>query len=119
MNIDVPFRVGSDGRTAATGDANHVRDMIEILLFTQPGERVMRPDLGSGVLQFVHGVSSPEVAAALKMTVQAAMTQFLGDLIDVRALTIEAVHSELRVSMSYALRTTGEARVDTFVRSLA
>ena len=69
MNIDFPFHFDGRGRTAATGDDDHVRDMIEQLLFTSPGERVNRPDFGSGLLQLVFAPNSPELAAALQFTV--------------------------------------------------
>jgi phage baseplate assembly protein W len=118
MNIAFPFRIGADGRTATTDAASHVRDMIETILFTQAGERVMRPDFGTGLLQFVHAANSPEMAAALRLTIQAALSQFLGDLVDVRDLGVDAIDAELRVTLSYALRTTGETRTDTFVRSI-
>jgi phage baseplate assembly protein W len=117
VNIDFPFRVAADGRTAIAGDAKHVRDMIEILLFTHPGERVMRPDFGSGLLQFVFAPNSAELAAALKLTVQSGLEQWLGDVIDVRALDVQAIESTLAVTLSYALRTTGDVRTETFVRS--
>lgn len=117
MNIDFPYRIARDGRTATVDDAGHVRDMIELLLFTQPGERVMRPDFGSGLLQFVFAPNSLEMAAALQLTVQAALNQHLGDLIQVRDLRVETVDAELRVTLAYMLRTTGEERADTFVRS--
>jgi phage baseplate assembly protein W len=117
MNIDFPFRIGADGRTAVTSDPNHVRDMIELVLFTQAGERVMRPDFGTGLLQFVYAGNSPELAAALKLTVQAALAQFLGDVIEVRELAVEAIEAELRITVTYALRTSSETRVETFVRS--
>jgi uncharacterized protein len=117
MNIDFPYRIATDGRTATTSDADHVRDMIELVLFTQPGERVMRPDFGCGLLRFVFAPNGPELAAALQLTVRAALTQFLGDRIDVSDLRIEAIDAELRVTLAYALRSTGETRSETFVRS--
>ena len=43
MNIDFPFHFDNRGRTAPTGDDDHIRDLIEQLLFTSPGERVNRP----------------------------------------------------------------------------
>jgi phage baseplate assembly protein W len=119
MNIDFPFRLTGDGRSASTDDASHVREMIELLLFTRSGERVMRPDFGTGLLQFVFAGNSPELASALRLTVQAALTQFLGDVIDVRDLRVEANDSELQVTVAYMLRTTGETRTDIFVRSPA
>ena len=48
MNIDFPFHFDSRGRTALTDESDHIRDMIEQLIFTNPGERVNRPDFGSG-----------------------------------------------------------------------
>jgi phage baseplate assembly protein W len=118
MNIDYPFHFDSRGRTAATDDSDHVRDMIEQLLFTSPGERVNRPDFGSGLMQMVFAPNSPELAAALQFTLQAALNRWLGDLIEVRALEVSSVDSRLKVDLSYALRTTGETRTDTFEREL-
>ncbi len=51
--LDFPYRISATGRSATTGDADHVRDLIEQVLFTAPGERVMRPDFGSGLLALV------------------------------------------------------------------
>src|SRR5436853_6702050 len=86
MNIDFPFHFDSLGRTATAGYDDHVRDMIEELLFTNPGERVNRPDLGSGVMQLVFAPNSPELAAALQFTMQAALQCWLGAWIEVQKL---------------------------------
>ena len=117
MNIDFPYRIAADGRTATTSDTDHVRDMIELVLFTQPGERIMRPDFGCGLLRYVFAPNGPELAAALQLTVHAALTRFLGDRIDVSDLRIDVIDAELRVSLAYALRRTGEVRSETFVGS--
>jgi phage baseplate assembly protein W len=117
MNVDFPFRIGADARTATAADPKHVRDMIDILLFTQPGERLMRPDFGSGLLQYVFAPNSAELAAALKLTVQAGLDQWLGDIVDVRSLEIEAIEATLSVRLSYSVRATGEVRTEAFVRS--
>jgi uncharacterized protein len=119
MNIAFPYRIAGDGRTATANDADHARDMIELILFTHAGERVMRPDFGTGLLQFVFAANSPEIAAALQLTVQAALSTYLGDAIDIAGLNVEAIEAELRVTLSYSLRATGEVRTDTFVRSAA
>lgn len=118
MNIDFPFHFDHRGRTADTDDADHVRDMIEQLLFTHPGERVNRPDFGSGLLQLVFAPNSPELAAALQFTVQASLQQWLGDVIDVGSLQVSSIDSTLKVDLAYIIRATGEARSESFVRSL-
>src|SRR2546423_1058132 len=110
MNIDFPFRFDARGRTAATDDDDHIRDMIEQLLFTNPGERVNRPDFGSGVLDLVFAPNSPELAAALQFSMQAAVQQWLGDLIQVDSLEVLSEDATLRIELRYVVRRTGEAR---------
>lgn len=114
MHIDYPFRFGARGRTAATDDAGHVRDMIEQVLFTRPGERVMRPDFGSGLMHAVFAPNSPELATALEFTTRAALQRYLGDVIEVQALSVQADDAALRVTLRYALRLTGELRNEAF-----
>lgn len=117
MNIDFPFHFDARGRTAPTDDADHIRDMIEQLLFTSPGERVNRPDFGSGLLQMVFAPNSNELAAALQFTSQAALQRFLGDLIDLQQLEVTAVDSQLSVTVKYLIRATQQPQLNTFVRS--
>jgi len=88
--------------------------MIELLLFTRPGERVNRPDFGSGLMQMVFAPNSPELAAALQYTTQAALQRYLGDVIDVQALEVTAEEATLTVKLRYALKRTGEQRQETF-----
>ncbi|MGI8686238.1 MAG: GPW/gp25 family protein [Acidimicrobiales bacterium] len=113
-DVDFPYRFDDSGWTAAAGAEDHVRDMIEQLLFTAPGERVNRPELGSGILQLVFSPNTPEVAAALQFSVQAALIRWLGDVIDVSDVRVQAEDATLRVEIDYALRRTGEERTDTF-----
>ena len=116
MNIDYPFHFDARGRTAATSDDDHIRDMIEQLLFTNPGERVNRPDFGSGLLQMVFAPNSPELAAALQYTTQAALQRWLGDVIELQGLEVTSEDAALRVEVRYIVRRTGELRTETFVR---
>ncbi len=117
MNIDFPFHFDNRGRTAATGDDDHIREMIEQFLFTNAGERVNRPDFGSGLLQMIYAPNSPELAAALQFTIQAGLQRWLGDLIEIQALEVSSEESTLRVLVQYAVRRTGEQRQETFLRS--
>jgi phage baseplate assembly protein W len=115
MNIDYPFHFDTLGRTAQTTDADQVRDMIEQLLFTNPGERVNRPDFGSGLLQAIFAPNSPELATALQYTTRAALQRWLGDVIDVHTLEFTAEDSTLRVLLQFAIKKTGEQRTETFL----
>ena len=117
MNIDFPFHFDQRGRTATTSYEDHVRDMIEELLFTNPGERVNHPDFGSGLLQMVFAPNSPEVAAALQFTAQAALQRYLGDIIDLQSLEVTSQDATLSVAVKYVIKLTGDSRTENFVRS--
>ncbi|MFO7170223.1 MAG: GPW/gp25 family protein [Chloroflexota bacterium] len=118
MNIDFPLHFDGRGRTALTDADDHIRDMIEQLLFTSPGERVNRPDFGSGLLQLIFAPNSPELAAALEFTLQGAIQRWLGDLIEVRALEVSSEESTVRVSLTYLVRRTGLTRAAEFIRTV-
>jgi phage baseplate assembly protein W len=118
MQIDFPYHFDLEKRTATTTVEDNVSDMIEQLLFTNPGERVNRPDFGSGLLQMVFAPNSPEIAAALQFTTQAALQQYLGSIIDVQSLVVTAVEAILTVRLKYVLRATGETRDLTLTRGV-
>jgi phage baseplate assembly protein W len=116
MNIDFPFIFDGRGRTTATSDEDHIRDMIEQLLFTSPGERVNRPDFGSGILQLIFAPNSPELAATLQFTLEAALQRWLGDVIEIQALRVESVDAQLRVDLQYMIRRTQQQQTAQFTR---
>jgi phage baseplate assembly protein W len=118
MNIDFPFHTDTRGRTAATRYEDHVRDMIEEVLFTAPGERVNRPTFGCGLLQLVFAPNSNELAAATQYIVQGSLQQWLGDVIQVNAVTIENQESTLLVNVSYTLRRTQQTQSAQFERQV-
>ena len=116
IHIDFPFQFDGRGRAALTDEDDHIRDMIEQFLFTNAGERVNRPDFGSGLLQLVFAPNSPELAAALQHTARAGLQRWLGDLIEVRELDVTSRDAVLRVDLQYAVRRTGEVRAASFER---
>jgi uncharacterized protein len=116
-DIAFPFRVDSRSRTADAGYDEHVRDMIEQLLFTSPGERVMRPDYGCGLLDLLFAPNSPEFASALQLSIQAGLQRWLGDVIDIESLEVAGEQSTVLVHLVYVVRPTGTRREDKFERS--
>ena len=110
------YRTDTAGRTHEATDGEHIRDLIEQILLTAPGERVNRPDFGAGLLQLVFDPNSTELAAALEFTVQSALERWLGDRIQLRALKVRAVDSTIRVVVQYQIRGTQDIRTDEFVR---
>lgn len=116
-DIAFPFQVDRRGRTAESGYDDHVREMIEQLLFTSPGERVMRPDYGCGLLDLVFSPNSPELASALTLSVQAALQRWLGDVIEIHALAVTSTDSTVQVDLSYLIRPTGTVATEVFLAS--
>ena len=102
MNVAYPFHFDRRGRTATASDDDHIRQMIEELLFTNPGERVNRPDFGSGILQLIFSPNSTELAAALQFTLQASLQRWLGDVIQLQALDVSAEDSILNITVTYS-----------------
>jgi phage baseplate assembly protein W len=117
MHVDHPYHFDGRGRTAATTDDDHVRDMIEQVLFTMPGERVNRPDFGSGLLQLTFAPISDELASATQFLVQGALQQWLGDVIAVEQVRVTREDAALRVVVEYLVQRTGERRSDSFERT--
>jgi phage baseplate assembly protein W len=118
MQIDYPFHFDERGRTASVDEDDHIRDLIEQVLFTAPGERVNRPTFGSGLLQLVFAPNSDALAAATQLTVQGALQQWLGDLIAVESVEINNPDSTLEVQVQYVIRRTQERRVGQFQRPI-
>ena len=118
MHIDYPFHPDNRGRTAQTTDEEHIRDLIEQVLFTAPGERVNRPDFGSGLMQLVFGPNSDELATATQFMVQGSLQQWLADLIQVEAVQVESEDATLTVTVQYVVRRNQQRRVTEFTRGV-
>ena len=119
MNVDFPYHFDSRGRTAEVDHDAHIRDLIEQVLFTAPGERVNRPEFGSGLLRLVFAPNSAEMAATTQYLVQGSLQQFLGDLIQVDAVNVEHEDATLRVSVRYVVRRTQAVETAEFTRGSA
>lgn len=108
-DLDFPYRFPDLGRTATTDRDDHIRDLIEQVLFTAPSERVMRPDFGAGLLALVFEPNSSTVATATQMLVQGSLQLYLSHLIAVQAVEVVNDDAALRVDVRYTVlldRTT-------------
>lgn len=117
INVDFPMHIDNRGRIAVTNDDDHIRDMIEQFLFTNNGERVNRPEFGSGLLQLIFAPNSPELAATLQFTIQAGLQRWLGDVVDILNLEVTSQDSTLRVEVQYRRKSSGDVRTEEFLRS--
>ena len=116
MNVQFPLQFDNHGRSATASDAEHIRGLIEQVLFTSPGERVNRPDFGSGLLQLVFQPLSSELATTTQFLVQGALKQWLGELIEVNQVSIQSEDSKLQVTVAYTILQSNEQQVAQFTR---
>ena len=119
MYLTFPYAIDARGRSSEDDPGDHLRGLIEQVLFTSPGERVNRPDFGCGLLQVVFAPNSDTLAAALQTTVHSSLQQWLGALIVVEALEIANVDSTLSVQVQYTLRATQQRVTARFTQTLA
>ena len=113
-HLDFPFAFDVRGRAATTGTDDHVRDMIHQVLFTNPGERVNRPDFGCGLLQLVFMPNSDILATATQFTVLAALQRWLADVVDVEKVRVANDDEQLHVDVVYTRLDDGSRREDRF-----
>lgn len=113
-----PFRIGGDGRTSLAEPDAHARQMIELALFSAPGERVNRPDFGSGLRELVFAGNSQELAAAAEFRVQGALQQWLGDVIKVEGVVVTSDENVLSVTVQYVIRQNQERHIAQFSQEI-
>jgi phage baseplate assembly protein W len=118
-NIYFPYQFDGRGRTQQAALQDYVRQLVEQVLFTSPGERVNLPDFGSGLLQLPFAPNSVEMAAATQFAVQAALQKWLSNYVKVQSVVASAQDEVLTVTVSYSLLTTDVTQVQTFVYGTA
>ena len=96
-----PYRIGSDGRTATSSMEEHLRGLVLQVLLTLPGERVNRPDLGTGLYQLVFEPAGPELAQALEYSVRGGLQARFSDRLIIDRVAVEGDGSAVRVDVAY------------------
>jgi uncharacterized protein len=101
---------------SATGNLRYVsgpekvRQAILIILETEPGERVMRPDFGCGLRRFLMSPNTPATRALIARDVEFALAAF-EPRIRTTAVTVDPGddRSLVLIQVSYVHRTDGRS----------
>jgi hypothetical protein len=109
--MSFPFRVGPKGPRQSERAA-HVREQIEQILLTDPGERVFRPEYGAGLRSLVFEPQSSPVWAVTQKRLLAALSDALQGEVDPKTLRVELGMAEgqdaaMVVEVSYTLAALG------------
>ncbi len=115
-NLKFPYQFSSLGQTADTEYERHIRDMIEQILFTNPGERVNQPDFGCGLQQAVFEPNSEEMASTVQFLAQGALNRWLNHLIVVNEVAVRAEDSTLEVKVVYTLIRNKQTYTTVFLQ---
>lgn len=118
MQIAYPFQIDGNGRVADAPYEDHIRHMIEQVLFTNPGERVNRPDFGCGLMQLIFAPNNDELATATQFLIQGALETWLGDVIQLEAVQVENDDGHLIITIQYVIRQTQQRQVSRFSREV-
>jgi uncharacterized protein len=109
-----PFAPDARGRSAVVGRERHIREMIEQVLFTAPGERAMRPEFGCGVKELLFQPASDALAAATQQMIHGALLRWLEGWIIIGRVTVEVAEAALVVTVVYTPRNGGAAVGERF-----
>jgi uncharacterized protein len=103
-----PLALAADGGVATAAYEEDVRESILIILGTRRGERVMRPDFGAGLDDFVFEPVSVATEAAVQKRVQEALVDW-EPRIDVLSVDVNPeppYRDRLSIAISYRVRAT-------------
>ena len=102
-------RPDAQGRLSFPGLQESVAQSIEIILSTQPGEQLMRPEFGAGLQRFLHQPNSLVTRRRIRDAVMAALQRW-EPRIQLSQVVVEEVPnapSQIRVDIRYQIRRTG------------
>ncbi len=117
-HLAFPFRIAADGRTATPASVDeHVKGEIIQLLLTAPGERPFLPNFGGGLRRLVFQGNDDVSAGLSKALVSQALSNWLGNRVQVHSLEVEATESTLTVDLRYRVIPTNEEKQLRFERS--
>jgi uncharacterized protein len=103
-----PLEAGRDGSALTVEDAADVRQAVLLIMRTEPGERVMRPDFGCGLRRFIFEPITDSTLALIRLAVQTGLTTWEPRIaVDaVRVAADESQPGRVVVEVGYRIRST-------------
>ena len=100
-----------DGQLDWPSLADSVRQTLEVILRTRPGEQLMRPGFGAGLATLLHEPNTLETRRRVHDLVAGALARWEPrihlDRVEVRE--VDGQPDALRIDIAYRLRRTGAA----------
>ena len=109
MNVKFPYGFDSTGSTAQDNLACHIRDMVEQILLTSPGERVNLPEFGCGVQQLIFAPNSDTLRTSTQFLIFNSLQRWLGDRIDLSQVSVTSEQGDeeaVTIEVVYVVKAT-------------
>jgi phage baseplate assembly protein W len=109
-----PFQIDSSGRNVVVDDHEHIRQQMELILFTSPGERLNHPTFGCGINQMMFERNDAETALSAKYLIQSSLQYWMGEDIEIKTVDIQSQDEVLSVIINYLIKQKKESFSATF-----
>ena len=96
QGLSFPPRVGADGRLAWSEGEENVRESIRVILLTELGERLLRPDFGCGLRRFLFEPNTVTTRALIREAIANAI-KAREPRVAVEAVTVESDAEDARL----------------------
>jgi uncharacterized protein len=105
-----PPKVNAKGGLDWSNGPDRIQDAIWIILSTSPGERLMRPDFGAGIKDYVFEANSEMMRTRLEQVISQALVRWEPriELVSVSAQESPDQESLVLISINYQIRGTNE-----------
>lgn len=119
-HLRYPFDFDTTGQLSKqTNQSDYVRQLVEIVLFTRLGERVNRPEFGSGLIDLLFEPNSQSLRTTTEMMIQSTLQNYLSDMIVVENLAVSHKDGgQLIVDLTYRMLTGGASDTIHIERAL-
>ncbi|MCD4725856.1 MAG: GPW/gp25 family protein [Bacteroidales bacterium] len=114
LNKNIYYPLGIDKGLGQLAEENnydeHVKQLIIQVLFTNPGERINRPDFGCGIKRMIFAPNSELTASLLQISILQALQKWLNELIEVQEVKATPIDEKLEIQLVYILRMNRERK---------
>jgi phage baseplate assembly protein W len=114
--FNYPFKISGTGTISTADEDKHLKDLIEQVLFTDPGERVNLPEFGCGLKTFIFSPNDKILETTLQISITASLQKWLNHLIIVSDVVVEVAEEKLFVTIKYKKIRTGEENTLEFIK---
>jgi uncharacterized protein len=111
-SIHYPFAIDKGfGKLAEEDDYDrHVVQLIKQVLFTNPGERINRPDFGCGIRRMVFAPNSDVSANLSQVIINQSLEKWMGTVIELNDVQVNNIEEKLEIKIVYLVRATQQRR---------